>query len=293
VKVVCCDPGVDDAVALATLAGLGVTPDRVVAHGGNVPGRTAARVAAGMCALLGWDLTVELGPEPDRDVGERYHGADGFGGVCEELLPDAPVTTFVPGSLDGADVLAVGPLTPLAGETPSRITWMGGGVAGVGNMTAVAEFNAWADPEAADAVLTSGVPIRVVPLDATWQVRLRTGDLARFRDGPAHARALARACETFEGREDEPCPHDAVAAVAWLEPDLFTWEPRHVRCELDGSHTRGMTVFDRRPFGSPGEHVEVCTTLDAAAVHDRIVEAVLRDVARAERGSDSRRPGPA
>ena len=278
-RVVCCDPGVDDAVALATLAGMGVVPDRVVAHGGNVPGRVAALVAAGMCALLGWDLVVELGPEPDRDVGERHHGADGFGGVRDALLPVAPTTPFVPGSLSGADVLALGPLTPLVGETPSRITWMGGGVAGVGNTTSVAEFNAWADPDAADAVLTSGTPMRVVPLDATWQVRLSRDDLARFHDGPPHAHALARACERFRGREDEPCPHDAVAAVAWLEPDLFTWEQRHVRCELDGTHTRGMTVFDRRPHGTPGDAIQVTTSLDAVAVHDRIVDAVLRRAA--------------
>ena len=275
-RVVCCDPGVDDAVALATLAGLGVVPDRVIAHGGNVPGRAAARVAAGMCALLGWDLTVELGPDPDRDVGERYHGNDGFGGVCDALLPDAPVTIFEPGSLHGADVLAVGPLTPLVGEAPSRITWMGGGVACGGNMTACAEFNAWADPEAADAVLTSGVPIRMIPLDATWQVRLRAPDLTRFEAGPPHARALARACASFQGHEDEPCPHDAVAAVAWVEPELFTWERRHVRCEVDGTHTRGMTVIDRRPHGEPGQHVEVTVEMQAQRVHDRIVHAVLR-----------------
>lgn len=270
-----CDPGVDDAVALATLHGLGVVPDRVVAHGGNVPSAVAARVAAGICALLGWDLTVEVGPDPAIDLAERYHGADGFGGAVT-MLPDAPTQRFEPGSLDGADVLALGPLTPLVGETPARITWMGGGVACGGNTTACAEFNAWADPEAADAVLTSGVPLRMIPLDATWQVRLRAADLARFGDGPPAARALAAACASFRGREDEPCPHDAVAAVAWLEPALFSWELRHVRCELDGTHTRGMTVIDRRPLGRPGEHVEVTVALDAGAVHDRIVEAVLR-----------------
>jgi len=276
-RVVCCDPGIDDAVALATLAGLGARPDRVVAHGGNVPAEVAARVAAGMCALLGWDdLVVERGPDTPSAIGDRYHGNDGFGGVRDEVLPDAPTTTFEPGSLEGCDVLAVGPLTPLVGESPARITWMGGGVAGVGNMTSVAEFNAWADPEAADAVLTSGVPVRVVPLDATWQVRLRPVDLARLLYGPPHAHAIARACQSFAGREDEPCPHDAVAAVAWLEPELFAWEARHVRCELDGTHTRGMTVFDRRPHGTPGDGIEVTTTLDAAAVHDRILDAVLR-----------------
>ena len=274
-KVLLCDPGIDDAVAIATLAGLGVVPDRVVAHGGNVPAATAARVAAGMCALVGWDLTVERGPDLPVPIDDRYHGSDGFGGLADALLPDAPTTSFEPGSLDGCDVLAVGPLTPLAGERPERITWMGGGVAGVGNVTAVAEFNAWADPEACDWVLTAGTPMYVVPLDATWQVRLRADDLGRWLDGPPVARALARANKTFAGREDEPAPHDATAAIAWVAPELFTWEPRYARCELEGEHTRGMTVFDRRPHGTPPRHVSVTTTLDAAAVHDRIVEAVL------------------
>lgn len=61
-RVVCCDPGVDDAVALAALAGMGVVPDRVVAHGGNVPGRVAARVDAGAVH----DRIVEAVLRPSR-----------------------------------------------------------------------------------------------------------------------------------------------------------------------------------------------------------------------------------
>jgi inosine-uridine nucleoside N-ribohydrolase len=65
-------------------------------------------------------------------------------------------------------------------------------------------------------------------------------------------------------------PHDAVAAVALHSPELFQWEQRWVRCELNGHLTRGMTVVDRRNHGQSGS-VRVAADVNATAVKEKIL----------------------
>jgi inosine-uridine nucleoside N-ribohydrolase len=86
----------------------------------------------------------------------------------------------------------------------------------------------------------------------------------------------------------ERTPHDAVAVVAWLHPELFTWEPRRIRCDTGEQRLRGTLLVE--PFRSPDgpsadagsddrtgaalPPVQLATAVDATAVHDAIVEAV-------------------
>jgi len=175
-------------------------------------------------------------------------------------------------------VLATGALTVVAramaaGRPINEITWMGGAVACGGNMTPCAEFNAWLDPEAADRVLAGLVPLAVVPLDVTHLVSLTREDLVTMADLGEVGDLAARACSFFHDRGAEMVPHDAVAAMAHVEPDLFQWEERWVRCELRGTWTRGMTVVDRRPYGERGA-VRVAVGVDAATVKERIFAAL-------------------
>jgi len=140
-------------------------------------------------------------------------------------------------------------------------------------MTAAAEFNAWLDPEACDAVLSSGIPISMVPLDVTHQVSLTRQDADELRTHGHLADLAARACGHFHGRDADMFPHDAIAAVAHLRPELFRWEDLWVRCEQAGRWTRGMTVVDRRAHGERGS-VRVAVDLDAAGVKEAILEAL-------------------
>ena len=154
-------------------------------------------------------------------------------------------------------LLVTGALTVVAAalqadQPVDRVVWMGGAVAGGGNMTAAAEFNAWLDPEACDRVLASGVPLAMVPLDITHQVSFDPAELGVMAGLGAVAGLSAQACAHFHATGAPAYPHDAVAAVAWLHPELFEWEERWVRCELAGTWTRGMTVVDRRPHGVGG-----------------------------------------
>jgi inosine-uridine nucleoside N-ribohydrolase len=164
-------------------------------------------------------------------------------------------------------------LTLNSGNLITEIVWMGGAVAGGGNMTPAAEFNAWLDPEASDRVLTSGVPLYMVPLDVTLQVPLTADDLVAMAKLGKVASLAARACSHFHNRGSPMVPHDAIAAVAQLHPELFQWEEHWVRCELNGRWTRGMTVVDRRRNGEQGS-VRIALGVDSMAVKDTIFEAL-------------------
>ena len=261
------DAGLDDALALAVLVGSGVDIDQVVATEGSLGRSASARVTARWLATLGAMVPVRLGT--DRGVASPYpggrdpfHGEDGFAGLVDTLRPAAEPTEPL-SELQGT-VLCTGALTVVAeslrrGHAVDRVVWMGGSVACGGNMTAAAEFNAWMDPAAADAVLTAGVTCAMVPLDITGRFAWGGAEVAAVRAAAPVVGPLADALGTVLRRDGTVVPHDAVAAVALVEPDLFAWSARDVRCETSGAVTTGATVVDRRraPLdggvaGSPG-----------------------------------------
>ncbi|MDB5045153.1 MAG: Inosine-uridine preferring nucleoside hydrolase, partial [Deinococcus sp.] len=157
-------------------------------------------------------------------------------------------------------VLALGPLTNLAtalqrapelARLLREIVWMGGST-GPGNHTAAAEFNAFADPEAADVVLTSGVRFVMVGLNLTRQVVFDPTHLQLMRSWPGErAQLLADHLEFYlsirtPGRPGPMPFHDPCAALWLLRPELFDTAVAYVRVELDGTLTRGMTVCEWR-----------------------------------------------
>jgi pyrimidine-specific ribonucleoside hydrolase len=275
------DGGVDDALALAVLVGCGVPIAQVVATEGACSLSVTAAATARVVAALGIDAPVRLGASRPL-VGvypsgrDPFHGEDCFAG-CAVLLPPSPAPELGRDPLEGP-VLATGALTVVAesvaaGESLGEVLWMGGSVAVGGNMTAAAEFNAWMDPEAADRLLAAGCVSRMVPLDVTLDCGWTMGDTETLRQTSAAGRLLGTAAAALCRRDGHFVPHDAVAVVAGVRPDLFSWVTRDVRCETHGAVTTGATVVDRRP-GGPGGHTLVAETVDAEAVRAAVLEAV-------------------
>jgi pyrimidine-specific ribonucleoside hydrolase len=275
------DAGVDDALALAVLTGLDIALEQVVASTGSLDLMTTASVTSRFLATVRNDALVTLGASsgltaPYPDGRDPFHGADGFGGFADSLdSAPTPSQHFMP--LNGP-VLATAALTVVAaaiqrGDSVTQVTWMGGSVVHGGNMTAAAEFNAWMDPVAADLVLTSGVPVAMVPLDVTMRCAWTMKDVetlaTRGEAGPLLASAIGAICS----RDGTFVPHDAVAVIAMVDPDLFGWTRRYVRCETQGALTTGQTVVDRRPQ-SPEPNAAVADDVDVGAVRDRILDAV-------------------
>lgn len=281
-----CDPGVDDAVALAVLAAAGAVRG-IVAGAGNVPAPVAHRNAAGIARLLGLDVPVALGPSVALDGRPIHrhrhaHGTDGLGGLAARLPLGAPGPEAAPAPDDepvGGAVLGLGPLTAVAaalrrGARVERVVWMGGALAPRSSGdTAVAEFNAAADPAAVEEVV-AGVPaVAVVPVDVTGRVALRAVDLRRWAAGGPVAAFCAELAARRPTADGGAVLHDAVAAVAALEPGLLAWEERFVG-RPTGRDPAGLLTAGLLTAGPGASTARVAVDVDAVAVRDRIVEAV-------------------
>jgi inosine-uridine nucleoside N-ribohydrolase len=299
-----CDPGHDDAIAIAIAAKhtelLGIT---TVA--GNVPLPLTTRNALAMTAVLDLDVPVHVGsPRPivaEPRTAEFIHGASGLDGPPlprhHREVASRDAVRFIVDTVRARPgevwLVPTGPLTNVAlalrvapdlAESLAGISFMGGGMA-FGNVTPAAEFNILVDPEAAHIVVESGVPLVMAGLDVTHQwlidreitkrIRAEGGQAAGFCAalldyyGDAYARA-------FSGEPRGPL-HDPCAVLALTHPELFVREPHHITIELTGTRTRGMTLADRRGVHkSAPANVEVLTRIDAAAATDVLVQTLAR-----------------
>lgn len=297
-----CDPGHDDALAIAVAARhtelLGIT---TVA--GNVPLPLTTRNALAMVRVLGLDVPVHVGsPRPlvaEPRTAEFIHGASGLDG------PELPADPPEPASHDAIAylidtvrarpgqvwIVATGPLTNVAlalraapdlARRLAGISIMGGGIPW-GNTTPAAEFNVLVDPEAADVVFGSGVRLVMAGLNVTHQWPIGPDERARIRAAGGRVAAFcadlldfygAAYARVFSGVPAGPL-HDPVAVLALTHPQLFEVERLHVVVELTGTHTRGMTLADLRAVrGGAAPNVEVLQRIDAAAATGVLVETL-------------------
>lgn len=272
-----CDPGVDDAVALMLAFGseafelLAIT-----AVGGNVPVVKTARNARILRQIAGREeVPVFMGADrPLRrepaGAGE-FHGVEGLGDMAP-FEPDAPcadghavdaIIELVMSRAAKSVALAVlGPLTNLAlalrkepalAERLGPVAVMGGARSEGGNITASAEFNIWADPEAAAEVLATGCDVVLFGLDATHQVRATDARMAALEAVGTPMASAAASMMRFSQRVereivgwDAPPVHDP-CPVAWLlNPVLFEVAPCRIRVETESELTRGHTAVEFR-----------------------------------------------
>ena len=160
-------------------------------------------------------------------------------------------------------LVPVGPLTNIAMamrlEPEIRgkireIVLMGGGYQRT-NTTAAAEFNIWADPEAAQIVMDSGCPIRIIPLDATHQAYLTEEDAQRLRRGgtrpPQGGADLVsqriRGYSTWQKVAEEPAApiHDPLCVAYLVDPAVITeLIPAHCQVDCGRGAAYGQTIFD-------------------------------------------------
>jgi inosine-uridine nucleoside N-ribohydrolase len=281
-----CDPGHDDAIALLlALASPEVDLVGVTTVHGNQTLEKTTDNALRVLALAGrTDVPVAAGADRplvrDPHPAAHVHGESGLDG------PELPARTSEPVGQHAVDFLLehttaetvlvpVGPLTNVAlalarGVRPARIVLMGGAIA-EGNMTPAAEFNIWADPEAAARVFHSGIDVTMIGLDVTHQALLTPPWAERFRAAGRIGTFVADLVEFFKqyhqrtyGWDGAPI-HDAVALAHAVVPGLVTTEYRNVEIELGSELTRGRTVVDlwHRTDREPNAHVGVAIDGDA------------------------------
>lgn len=295
-----CDPGHDDAIALLlALASPEVELLAVTTTYGNqtlekttenalrvleLAGRDDVPVAAGAAAPLARPAVVAA----------HVHGESGLDGP---VLPppslravDAPAVELLHDRLGRAaapvTLVATGPLTNVAhllsargSQGIERIVLMGGSIA-EGNMTPAAEFNIWADPEAAQQVFHAGLDVTMIGLDVTHKAVTTPVIQERFRRGGRVGLVVAELVDFFTeyhrttyGWDGAPI-HDAVAVAQVIDHGFVETRLRNVEVELDSELCRGRTVVDlwQRTHRPANAHVGV--DLDREGFFDLLVERI-------------------
>ncbi len=296
-----CDPGHDDALAIALAARhtelLGIT-----SVAGNAPLERTTANALTMSEVLGLEVPVHAGsPRPlvaELRTAEFIHGPSGLDGPVHpahsRTVASHDAVRFIVDTVRSRPgevwLVATGPLTnvalalrtapDLAGSLRG-ISIMGGGIPW-GNVTAAAEFNILVDPEAADVVFGSGVPLIMAGLNATHQWLVGDALTRRVRAGGRAAAFCAELLDFYAGTYARAFPgegaplHDPLAVLAVTHPEVVTTTSYRVVVELRGEHTRGMTLADlRSAVGRSGApNVEAITHVDAAGASEVLIETL-------------------
>lgn len=268
-----CDPGVDDAFAIA-IANLDPQVDVLAIHtvSGNVNIENTTRNAQGLAHVIGYDGPIHKGAGAPLVVApfdaSEVHGHNGFGGVeCPGHKPLSEQSAFESAvellqTHDKVTYVALGPLTNLAillkahpelAEKIDCISLMGGGIKG-GNTTIAGEFNFYADPHAAHIVFESGIPIIMAGLDVTERGYIDVKDIELIRDEGGELGQLLydisqvsfKFAKDYLGQEKIHL-HDAMSVLVLNHPDLFESEDYYIRISTDENFMRGMSMADRRP----------------------------------------------
>ncbi|MCM5552952.1 nucleoside hydrolase [Pleomorphomonas sp. NRK KF1] len=272
------DGGIDDAQALLLLIAAGRTPYAVTTVFGNVGLDAATANILATLAVAGIEVPVHMGArkaiaQPLIDA-KHVHGEDGLGGAPRPARTAEPagddavgflVRTLREAGSEGrkVDLLMIGPLTNLAlaldvdaaiAEGIGRLTIMGGTIHGRGNVTPAAEFNIYADPEAAKIVFSAGLDTVVVPWEPCVEHHLPGAEVdalfAGLPESPVKRFSLALANHARQrvagfGGGDAFRFVDPFAAAVAVEPEIVT---RSIRASVDVALapdiTRGMTVVD-------------------------------------------------
>jgi inosine-uridine nucleoside N-ribohydrolase len=309
------DPGIDDALALMlALRSPELRVELVTTVAGNVPVPMATANARRILALLAppvWPLVAQgLGRPLYRPLytAAAFHSDDGLGGVTHLCHPDGNPCYPVPEQQAahrqavrrllqvvqryGHDltIIALGPLmniaraiqcAPALMQQLGRLVIMGGAIGVPGNVSPVAEFNIFVDPHAADVVFRAGLPITLVPLDVTTQVRLTRDFLQHTVQGsttPLRAAVHDLTQQSLRGPGEGMAMHDPLAVAVAIDPALVTCTSLPVCAETRGPHTIGMTVADRRHsayWRSDMPRLEVALAVDTPRVLELLTTRVL------------------
>ncbi len=299
-----CDPGHDDALMLMLAFGSNrFDVKAITTSAGNQTQEKTLQNALKLLTLFGVQVPVYRGADKpllrDLVIADQVHGESGLDG------PHLPIPAFEPESLKAIEGIAkilaestekitivpTGPLTniglflsvyPHLKPKIERISLMGGG-AFRGNMSPLAEFNIFVDPEAAAIVFDSGIPITMAGLDVTHKALIFEKDIELFRSvGNKTGKVAADLLDFFskfyrENRQEldggaalhDPC------AIAWLfAPQIFQSKPCYVTIETKGEFTRGATVVDFYDVLGQKPNAELLYDIDREAYVNMLFEAI-------------------
>ncbi len=296
-----CDPGHDDAIALLLAV---ASPELELVGVTTVSGnQTIEKTTANALRVLEFagrgDVPVHRGAGAplvrDVYVADYVHGESGLDG------PELPPPAGAPGERHAVDYLAdeirarggritlvpTGPLTNVAlllalhpDARPERIVLMGG-AAGEGNRTPAAEFNIWADPEAAKRVFAAGLDVTMIGLDVTHKALVTDAHTERLRAAGRVGRMVAELLDFYSAFHRRAYTdlagspmHDPVAVAHVSHPGLVTTRPAFIDVDCGWEQGRGRTNVDHRGRGEHPPNAAVGLDIDADAFGELIVERI-------------------
>ncbi|EPR15357.1 hypothetical protein L905_03480 [Agrobacterium sp. TS43] len=302
------DPGQDDAAAIMLAF---ASPEEIdilglCAVAGNVPLKLTSRNIRIISELCGrTDIPVYEGAEKPLVrkpiTAEHVHGSTGLDGpvldeptmeaqkqhavdfIIETLMrePAGTVTLCTLGALTNVALALL--KAPEIADRVKELVMMGGGFFEGGNITPAAEFNIYVDPQAADIVFRSGMPIVMMPLDVTHKLLTTKARVSRIRDiGTRPAIAMAEMLEFFErfdiekyGSDGGPL-HDPTVIAYLVKPELFQGRECNVEIEVHSELTMGMTVVDWWHVTERPANARVMRNVDADGFFELLTERFAR-----------------
>lgn len=306
------DTGIDDALAIL----YGLKSPKIELEGittvfGNIPVEQATDNTLRILKLAGKENEIPVsqgasGPLVRKLDGfaTHVHGGNGIGDVeiptSSQRRIEEPAADFIVHKAEAHKgelvIVAMGRLTNIAhalqkdpGLTAKvkRLYVMGGAINVPGNVTPVSEANIWGDPEAADLVIQSGMPITLVGLDVTMKTMLSQSHLDSLRrlskpENEAVVDFIYRSMQYYfdfyrEANAYRECApmHDPLTVLVAVEPGVVRTQTMHLSVECGGEHCVGMTVADLRRKPSVGSPVQVCVEVDAQQAIDMLLEVFL------------------
>jgi inosine-uridine nucleoside N-ribohydrolase len=299
-----CDPGHDDAIALMLALGspevelLGVT----TVAGNQTVKKTTENAIRVLDHLGRDDISVAAGAQRplvrEPYVAADVHGETGLDG------PDLPPPARPPEPEHAVDWIAktlsaqprpvtlvpTGPLTNIAlflARYPelepkvARIVLMGGAIA-EGNVTPAAEFNIWADPEAAQRVFSSGLDVTMVGLDVTHQALMRKPHVERLADSGIAGKLVADLYGFYAQhhkrryRWDGAPVHDAVAVAHVIDETLLELKDCGVMVDTGPELSRGRTYVDLWGSADWQPNCHVAVDIDSERFLELLIERITR-----------------
>ncbi len=295
------DPGVDDTTALImSMAWDGFDIKAFTTVGGNVELQYTSANARNIAQLCGKEIPVAKGAEgplyKTLITAAHIHGINGMGTMILEPADSAfmakPALEVIYDEALRAKgelrILTLGPLTNLAAaiqkhpDLPDRlhsVVSMGGAM-GIGNVTPAAEFNIYADPDAAKIVFDSGVHVTMVGLDVTVKtvVTITDNNIIREIENPV-AKVVAELNDYALSKETPfnksgAIMHDPLAAAVLMDPTVIKTKYWPVEVDCRDGLTRGATLVDKYGVTNKKANVHVAVEADNAKFMDLLFSAL-------------------
>lgn len=296
------DPGIDDAFALSFLHKSDVFDVKMLSSvAGNVKLAYTTRNLQGLAYAMDWQVPIYKGLDKailgKQILAEEFHGVNGLLGYTfnDKELADLKNQSAIKSMEKVLEenkktlIIAVGPLTNIASlilsrpdlkEKISEITIMGGAV-GMGNVTSNAEFNIFADPEAASIVFKSGIKINMLGLNVTTKTSYNLDMHEKFKKSDKKINKILSEIMDIRikqaGSEENYTTymHDTLAVMYHTNPEIFKSQMLHMDVETKGEFTRGMTVADLRINSTASKNINFVSDIDKEKFKEIFIKTLI------------------